>query len=258
MDRINVINVLYHDESVTLFKGTSDMLIIKEYMSKNNSKFYADIINSENIVTIEMGRRPFGIFFNNFNARVEIYLPVLYGNTVKIRTTDGRIEAHEDFTGSSFQFETIDGNISVNTIVAGMVEFKTKDGDIRCEYINGNVSAETKDGKIELGLVNGAVNAKTSDGGIRCTVTENTGDISLVSKDGNVILDLPRNLMFRFSARTSDGRLSTPFSDKLFSPINDKKLIEGIIGGDNIPENSPGINLRTNDGSITVNWLNQG
>jgi DUF4097 and DUF4098 domain-containing protein YvlB len=102
-------------------------------------------------------------------------------------------------------------------------------------------------------LVNGGVTAKNSSGAIRCTVAENVGNISISTTSGDVRLGLPNDLKFKFSSRTSSGSLSTPFQNKLYSPINDKKLVEGIIGGDNIPENSPQINIRTNSGSININ-----
>jgi DUF4097 and DUF4098 domain-containing protein YvlB len=251
----NVINILYKDENISLLKGTSGTLIIKEYMTEGKNEYYALINNSGNTVTIEIGRRPFRPFFNLFKARVEVYLPESYMNAVNIKTTDGKIDVPDKLIGLNFIFETKDGNITVNTITADMISLKSKDGNIRCEYINGNVSVESSDGKIELTLA-GSVNAKTSDGNIRCTVINNVGNISLITRDGKVQLDLPKDLMFRFSARTRDGRLSTPFADRLYSPKNDRRLVEGVIGGDNISENSTRINITTGDGSINVNWLN--
>jgi hypothetical protein len=252
----NVINILYKDENITLFKGTSDALIIKEYMTEGKNEYYALIDNSGNTVTVKIGHRPFRPFFTFFKACVEVYLPESYMNAINIKTTDGRIDVPNEITGLNFRFETKDGNITINTITADMINLKSRDGDIRCEYINGSVSAESSDGKIELILANGDINAKTSNGNIRCAVMNNAGNISLVSKDGNVQLDLPRYLIFKFSARTSDGRLTTPFSNRLFNPINDRKLTEGVIGGDNISENGTRINITTGDGSIKVNWLN--
>jgi hypothetical protein len=217
LDNIETITILCRNENVDVLKGTSGTLIVKEYMSENNRKYYANIGNSGNTITIETGQRPLKQHFNLFKARMEVFLPASYENTINIKT--------------------IDGNIC-------------------CEYINGNIFAESLDGDIELKLINGVADVKTKDGNIRCTVTENVGDISLIAEDGNVQLHLPNNLKFKFSTRIADGSLSTPFGDRLFSPMNDKKLVEGIIGGDNIPENSPRISIRTNDGSVKVNWIN--
>jgi hypothetical protein len=59
LDQVNVIEVLYRSEKVTFFKGTANILIVKEYMSKNNSSYYARITNTGNKLIIEMGRRHF-------------------------------------------------------------------------------------------------------------------------------------------------------------------------------------------------------
>jgi lia operon protein LiaG len=275
LDQKNVINILYRDENISLLKGNSDALIIKEYMTEGKEKYYARINDSGNTVSIEVGHRPVRPYPVMFKARVEIYLPESYRSEVNIKTTDGKIDVPNEISGVNLRFNSKDGDITVSTVTAEMIDIKSSDGDItinaimaeminlkssdgniRCEYINGNVSAESSDGKIELVSANGRVNAKTSDGSIRCTVKDNVGNISLISRDGNVQLNLPEDLVFRFSARTSDGRLSTPFADRLFSPLNDRKLAEGVVGGDDISEDSPRISITTKDGSIKVNWLN--
>jgi DUF4097 and DUF4098 domain-containing protein YvlB len=310
LDQVNGIEVLYRSEKVTLFKGTENTLIIKEYMSKNNSNYYARITSAGNKLTIERGRRPLGLFYA-VHARVEIYLPVSYTNALSVKTTSGKIEFPDEYACSQINIESSSGSISVNTIMAETANFKNSSGGIHCENVNGNtdihttsgrisfgnitgnvsvesssgsihgkkvngninistssggidfdhitgsVFAESSSGSIKLNLVNdGGVNAKNSSGGIRCAVNENVGNISLVTTSGSVSLNLPENLNFSFSSRTSSGSLSAPFSDKLFSPITDKKLVEGVVGGDTISENSPQINIRTSSGSINVGWIN--
>lgn len=308
LDQVNGIEVLYRSEKVTLFKGTENMLIVKEYMNKNNSNYYAKITNAGNKLTIERGQRPFWLFYA-VHARVEIYLPVSYTNALSIKTTSGKIESPDEHVCSQINIESSSGSISVNTITTETANFKNSSGGIHCENVNGNtdihttsgkirvgsingnvsvesssgsihgkkvngnitistssgnidfdhiagnVSAESSSGSIKLNLVNGGVNAKNSSGGIRCAVNEKVGNISLVTTSGSVSLNLPENLNFSFSSRTSSGSLSTPFSDKLFSPITDKKLIEGVVGGDIVPENSPQINIKTSSGSINVGWI---
>lgn len=309
LDRVNDIEVLYRSEKVALFKGTENMLIVKEYMNKNNSNYYARITNAGNKLIIERGRRPFGLF-NIVHARIEVYLPISYANALSIKTTSGTIEALDEYACSQIHIESSSGSISLNTVTAETANFKSSSGSVHCENVNGNtnihttsgrisfgnitgsvsvesssgsihgkkingninistssgdidfdhiignVSTESSSGAIKLNLVNGGINAKNSSGSIRCAVNENVGNISLITTSGSVGLNLPKNLNFSFSSRTSSGSLSTPFRDKLFSPIIDKNLVEGIIGGDTIPENSPQINIKTSSGSINVDWIN--
>jgi DUF4097 and DUF4098 domain-containing protein YvlB len=310
LDHVNAIEVLYRSEKITLFQGTANMLIVKEYMSKNNSSYYARITNTGNKLIIERGRRPFELF-NTFRAHVEVYLPVSYTNALSVKTSSGKIEFLDEYVCSQIDIESSSGSISINTVTAKTASFKNSSGSIHCENVNGNTNIYTASGKITFGSINGnvsvesssgsihgkkvngdatistssggmdfehifgnvfaksasgaiklnladgGVNAKNSSGGIRCTVNGNVGNISLVTTSGSIGLDLPENLNFSFSSRTSSGSLSTPFHDKLFSPVTDKKLVEGVIGGDVIAEKSPQINIRTSSGSINVNWINK-
>jgi DUF4097 and DUF4098 domain-containing protein YvlB len=288
LDGIIDVKILYSSERVSVSIGTTDTLIIKEYMSKNDSRYFAKITNSGNTVTIENGRWPIRPF-NTFNRSLEVYLPPSYRNTMSIKTSSGKIEASDLFC-SILAIESSSGNISVDTIVADTINIKassgridigtvtgdvsirtssgnidigvvtgdisteTSSGRININQANGKVSAETSSGNMEFSLVNGSVNAKTSSGNIRCTIGEGTRDISLNTASGNVRLNLPRDLNFSFSSRTSSGSLSSPFSDRLSIPLNDKNLTQGVISNNNGSEDSATVNIRTSSGSIRIEW----
>jgi DUF4097 and DUF4098 domain-containing protein YvlB len=271
LDNIIDVKVLYSSEKVSVFMGTSNKLIIKEYMNENNSKYYARITKSANNITIENGRWPFRLFFNVFIRRLEIYLPVSYSNTLNIKTSSGRIESSDELSCSKINIESSSGSISINTITADTIKIKTTSGRVLGERIQGNVnintnsgsivfgrivgnvSAETSNGKIEFNVVTGSVNAKTTSGSIQCTINEPGGNISLTTSSGGVRVSLPRNFNFNFYSHTSSGRLTTPFSDNLFSPVNNRNSTQGVIG--NTSENIPTINIRTRSGSINIDWI---
>jgi hypothetical protein len=78
LGQITTIDISYHDGNVSLFMGDSDVLVIKEFMNKNNSNYYARITDSINEIKIESGNRPIGINFSVFKAGLEVYLPKSY------------------------------------------------------------------------------------------------------------------------------------------------------------------------------------
>jgi hypothetical protein len=268
---IDDIVILYKSENVTLFKNNSESLIIKEYMNKDNRDYYARIVNSGKELVIEAGQRPRA---GSFKARIEVYIPVSNKN-ITLRTSSGSIEGNDEYTASTINMESSSGSITVNSIIVGTVNLKASSGSIRCKKvngntsirtssgsivlgsINGNVSAEASSGRIELKSANGTIDAKTSSGVIRCTAAENTGDISITTSSGGVVLNIPRNFAFNFSSITSSGSLSTPFSDKLFSPISDRKSVQGVIDGNNTSggQNLRNISIKTTSGSKRVNWV---
>jgi hypothetical protein len=207
--------------------------------------------------------------------------------TINIESTSGQIKANSiaaetiNVTASSggIRCERIKGNITVKTTsgsitvgnvegnadaeassgririeqIAGSLKASARSGSIKSEMIGGNVSAEASSGSIDMDMVNGNIMAKTTSGSIQCSAGENTEDISLVSSSGGVALNIPRNFNSNFSSKTSSGGLSTPFPEKLFSPISDRKSVQGITGGDNPTKN---ISIKTNSGSIKINWIN--
>ncbi|GHT54954.1 protein LiaG [Spirochaetia bacterium] len=277
LGNINDLNIVYTWENVDLFENDTDKLIIKEYMTINKSNYYARITSAGDKIRIEKGKRPFGlgtgILFNSFSARVEVYLPASYTKNISVKTASGNIKADGEFSCSEISIESSSGNMSIKTLAADTLKLKassgniggetlrgnsnihTSSGSIIFDNINSNVSAKSSSGRIELKRVTGSVTAEASSGSIRCTVTESAGNISLTAKSGGVTLNLPRNLVFNFSSKTSSGSLSTPFPERLFSPVSDRHTAQGIIGNENISGNNLDINIRTSSGSIKVNWV---
>jgi DUF4097 and DUF4098 domain-containing protein YvlB len=289
LDNIVDISILYSSERVSLFMGTTDTLIIKEYMSDDNNRYFARISTSGNSITIGNGRRPFRSIVNAFNRRLEVYLPISYMNNINIRTRSGRIEGANLFC-VNITLESSSGNISLNSIAADNVNINTSSGRININHINSNISiksssgrihlekiqgnislqsssgaisidsiigdilTQTSSGKIDINSNTGAINASTRSGNISCTVSETIDNITFNTSSGRVELNLPQDQNFNFSSRTSSGRITTPFSDKLSIPVTDRKLVEGVIG-EILYGNIPLINIRTNSGSIRVNWI---
>jgi hypothetical protein len=273
LEQVNRIEIAYRSEEIALFTGTDDCLVIKEYMSENNSDYYARVSKTPDRLLVERGRRPLRLF-NIFYACVEVYLPVSYRNGISLQSTSGSITGPDEYVCSNMAVKSSSGSISFNSVTADTVYFKTSSGSIRSEKIQGaarfqtssgeivsggiagDVSAETSSGRIKLNSVTGTVTAKTSSGAINCTVTETVNDISLVSSSGSVSLNVPKDISFRFSTRSSSGNLSTPFTERLVSPVSDRRFIQGTITAGGVPESeiSRNITIKTTSGSVRVKW----
>jgi DUF4097 and DUF4098 domain-containing protein YvlB len=198
-----------------------------------------------------------------------ISVNTITANTVKLRASSGNIIFDE--INGNVSTESSSGNITLGQIngnltaaassgsikgdtVHGNADIRTKSGGIIFGSVDGDITAASSSGRITLNRVTGSVTAKASSGAINCTVTENAGDISLTTSSGRVTLDVPRNFVFNFSSRTSSGRLSTPFSEKLFSPLSDKHSVRGIIGNETTSNDTPNVNIQTSSGAIKINW----
>jgi DUF4097 and DUF4098 domain-containing protein YvlB len=131
MEHINSIEILYQSEEITLFKSNTTSLIVKEYMSIDNSNYYADISNLENKLIIKRGSRPIELF-NTFRSRVEIYIPIS-NMDITIKTTSGSIEIVDEYICSKMNIESSSGSISVNSIMADTINLKASSGSIHGE-----------------------------------------------------------------------------------------------------------------------------
>jgi DUF4097 and DUF4098 domain-containing protein YvlB len=230
LDNIQNINVLYNQwENAAVYNSPTEQFIIKEYMNRNNRDDYAKTTISENTLTLENGNRPFTPLINTFSARLEVYIPRSYKNTITVKTRHGKIEIPGKFICTNITIENSSGNILIDVIDAETIDLKTTSGNITINEVNSLLNAETRSGRIRLNMVKGTVTAKTRSGGIVCAAGEDAGNLVLETSSGGITLSLPRTLEFNFSARTS-GALSTPFSGSLSRSEVDKHLAEGIIG----------------------------
>jgi DUF4097 and DUF4098 domain-containing protein YvlB len=294
LKNVSSVKITYASDSVRLFRGDSDLLVIKEYMSNDKSDYYARVsyateANAEKELVIENGRRPIG----SFQSRVEVYIPASFSRTVAVKTASGSIRSDDALNFSVINLESASGSITANDIksdtavvkttsgsikvqgiTANDIQFSSSSGSIRCgvasgntaihttsgsvdfERVNGDVIADSISGRIDLQMVSGALKVKTASGGIHCAVAESAGNIALSAASGGVTLDVPQSQGFLFSAKMTSGRLSTPFSDRLYSPVSDRHSALGIINPDGVAESELiVIDITTSSGSIRVKWI---
>jgi len=287
LDQISAISIQYRSETISLLTHDSETLIIREYMSRNNSNFFADIRSSEGELVVRAGDRPQR---RSARAHIEISIPAS-DRSISVRNTSGRVELLGEHAASSFEFQNTSGGISIESARADRVRIvgtsggislgsviadeidiesssggiiigtvyaavsaRTSSGGIELGTVNGPVNARSSSGGIEMGAVNGAITAQSSSGTIQFAVTEYTGDISVTTSSGAVTFAVPRNRAFNVFVRTSSGRVNTPFNDALSRPLDDRNLIRGIIGSVPHEQIHRNININTSSGSINADW----
>jgi hypothetical protein len=117
-----------------------------------------------------------------------------------------------------------DGSIRVER-VAGRVDLRTGDGSIRAEEVSGELTLNTGDGSVVLDRIDGSVEITTGDGGVSVSgritgarvetgdgsVTLRaeegsamSGDWSLTTNDGGVVLYLPEDFNADLDAHTGE------------------------------------------------------
>jgi DUF4097 and DUF4098 domain-containing protein YvlB len=181
INNIDEIEIQYRSEDIVILNNNSDKLILKEFMTDNNSEYFAKITNSGNKLSIEAGRRP--AFNARFKVSIEVYIPVSKKNFT-IKTSSGKIDAAGEYTASSMSLETSSGDIQVNSITADRINLKTSSGGVNCRNVNGNSAIETSSGSIVCSVVNGDSIIKSSSGKIE--LDKVSGSLNAAARSGSI------------------------------------------------------------------------
>jgi hypothetical protein len=286
MDDIKAVEISYHSEKVSLFKGATEDFVIKEYRNRKDSKFNAKITNAGNKLSIERGRWLSFRLFYVVRSRVEIYIPASYTHKISIKTTSGKIETIGEYTVSEMNLEstsgkihcenvngntavhTTSGGIDIGTIngnvtaeassgqisanrIAGDFTSKSTSGSIHCENVNGNTAVHTTSGSIDIGTINGNVTAEASSGQI--SANQITGDFTSKSTSGSIHCKKADGTL---SASTTSGNITFDIIDGEISAKSTSGRIKLnlVNGGVNAKNLSGGIycTIGKNIGDITI------
>ena len=168
----------------------------------------------------------FHINFGSFNARVVVNVPA-----------KARIEA-----------STGDGRVSVRDVEGDLVA-RTGDGSIRLEHVNGAIEASSGDGSITVDGQIRQLKARSGDGRVHVHAvgTAPTGDWSLSTGDGSVVLEVPDGFGAELDATTGDGHIDV--RDVQFDRTSGERSrsVRGRIGN-----GGSKVTIRSGDGSIVV------
>lgn len=263
IDNIHDVVLSYDDEDITFFESPDDTLIIKEYMTEADSKYYAKVDIDQGYIHVSEGGKP---LFGSFSRHIEVYFPKTYTGSLTVTSTNGNVDFSEvDIEVTSLRIDCSSGKVRIRnayadtinlsstsgTLDIGHLEGKevyisTTSGKVVCDEISGNVTYVSTSGDIEIESAVGAGSYKTENSGILdITYTDVAGDLYLYNKNGDVELTLPEDLSFRFEAVTKNGSVSTPF-ESVLSMKND--TVTGTVGG------NPSITVKTEtkNGNIKV------
>jgi hypothetical protein len=180
-------------------------------------------------VQVKSARPDGGFHFNfgSFNARVVVNVP-----------TKARIDA-----------STGDGRVYVRDVEGDLVA-RTGDGSIHLERVNGAIEASSGDGSITVDGQIQRLKARSGDGRVRVHAVgaAPTGDWSLSTGDGSVVLEVPDGFGAELDARTGDGHVEV--QDVQFDRTSEersRRVARGRIGN-----GGSKVTIRSGDGSIVV------
>lgn len=264
LDGISELTISYDEEKVIFYESKGDDLTIKEYMTENNSSYYARVEESNGSIKISEGGKP--LFRGDFSRYVEVYLPASYQENLTVTTTNGNIDISElELSLNTLRMDSTAGTIKLNTVeaqsiylsttsgildVAGLkaeeIRIDTTRGSLSCEELDGNVTYTTTSGNANIQSAIGSGTYKANNSGeLNVVYSEVTGDLTFYNKNDSINLSLPADLEFEFEAATKNGTISTSFQE--FVSV-EGRTTSGTIG--NCPTVT--IKMETNNGNIEV------
>lgn len=264
LEGVSDVTISYDEEPVTFFAADSSDLIIKEYMTKNKSSYYADVKQKNGSIHVSEGGKPF--FKGGFSRYIEVYLPVSYAEALTVTTTDGDIDLSAaalqlsmlridstsgtvelgNATASNIHLSTASGTLKLGSIEADSIRLDTTSGNVLCDELAGSVDYTSTSGNADIKSAVGSGNYKANNSGrLNVVYTEVTGDLSFFNKNDSIILTLPADLEFEFEATSKNGSISTSFQEYITA---DGRTVHGTIGSD------PAVTIRaeTKNGDIEV------
>jgi hypothetical protein len=191
LEGIDALSVSYGYDNVILRESDSGGIIIREYMNRDNPRYYADVSRNAGTLRIRGGRRPW-FFKSSLRVRAEIYLPPAFRGDLRIANSSGTFRAETDI----LDCKTIDVSVSsgstlLNRLSAGTVSIRVSSGDINISSIEGRSFVSVSSGRLQIGELAGTEHRiKISSG--RALVGFLRGAAAVEISSGTIILEQSR------------------------------------------------------------------
>lgn len=256
--------ISYDEEKVTFFEGSSDELIVREYMTVNKSSYYAKVDQRKSSIKISEGEKP--LFKKGFLRYIEVELPADYKGNLTITTTDGNIDLSSvELNLSALRIDTtcgiVDlksgkaktihlsstkGTLKADDLEAEQIKLENTSGKTDCKNLKGDVIYKSTSGDATMQSVVGCGSYKAENSGkLDVTFAKVTGDLSFYNKNDDVHIALPEDLEFEFQATTKNGSISTNFQEAV---TVDGRTTKGTVGS----QPTVTVEVETKNGNIEV------
>ena len=247
LNSISEITISYDEEAVTFFQSDSDELVIREYMTENKSRYYADVKQDSGGIQINEGGKPFlkSNFTRYIDGNIEFTDVTLDLNSLRVDSTAGTVQL-DNASASVIHLSSTSGKMDLGNITGEQIRLDTTSGKFTCAKLAGNVAYTSTSGDIDVKSAVGSGSYRANNSGkIKVIYTDVTGNLTFFNKNGSIELTLPQDLEFEFEATTKNGSVSTSFQESISI---DGRTTRGTVG------NSPMVTVKaeTNNGNIEV------
>jgi len=205
MNLVEALTISYSSDNIILLESGDNNLILKEFMTRNRSEYFATINNSQGVLSISNGKRP-----RLISTRVEIYIPKIFTGNLIVNLRSGNLTADYSMNHKTVNLSVSSGNLEINSISSEYVMVEVSSGNININSFQGKIDTVNRSGNV---VVNSFVGEGTFDirsGNIDLTVNDIVGDIALFTNSGNIDFIIRRNVSFVLDAEVGSGNVKIP------------------------------------------------
>jgi DUF4097 and DUF4098 domain-containing protein YvlB len=197
LNGVDNLSIGYGNDYVILWESESDELILKEYMTRDESRYYADISQSPGAVSIKRGKRPWPYW--SWKARAEIYLPRSFHGNLRLTNSSGYLVGKTDILDcKSIDISVSSGSVSLMRLSSETLSARVASGELEILGASGNSLISVSSGRLEIGeLQGGEHRIKVSSGRTRIgaiqgsnTIEVSSGNIDITRIEGDSSIEI--------------------------------------------------------------------
>lgn len=219
------VDIGYISESIQVFQGEENELVVKEFMNRSDPALFATVTHDSNGVKVRHGRRT-GVF--GLRSRIEVYLPADWAGYLSLSSVSGSITSKAVWSLSTLTCKTVSGEISFHEVAATTIRMSATSGSVRMDRAAGNMELHSISGSVRVEAAEGNGHFRTTSGSVRINFTMLDGNVDASSISGGVRLGLPEDAAFEFDARTTSGGIHTGFDECL--TFQRRNAAHGFVG----------------------------
>jgi len=238
MNSVETLNISYYSDNIVLLESNDSNLILKEFMTRNSPKYFANINNSGGVLTISNGERPWLI-----RTRIEIYVPKIFTDNLIFNLKSGNLTSNYNMNHTSINLTVSSGNMNIKNISSENILVNVYSGNIKINSCQGKINAVNRSGNITVDNFSGCGIFDVNSGNINLNVNNIIEDLFLSANSGIINLMINENISFILDADVRSGNIRIP---NLKTQTNTKA--QHIIGSNPIHK----ISAKCSSGNINI------
>jgi len=199
IDEINELDINYRDAAVKLGPANADQIVVNEYMSRDNSRYYLRAARHGKLLAIKQGERP---RLWPLHARTEIFLPASLAGKVLVHAGNGSLEISDLRADLAIEAHAMNGSVRAFDDHLKQLKMRSTNGSVRLDQVTAATDLFSKNGSVTVREGAGDVRIESSNGAVR--LYDHVGNADVQSHNGAIKLD---GVTGQLHAATANGAI---------------------------------------------------